>query len=182
MQEVAAATRSGMVAIMGADESQVQEVCDAARGNAVLAVGNFNGPGQMVLSGSKAACDRVLIEAERRELRATALSVAGAFHSALMQPAADRMADALTSVAFQSPRVPVLSNVTGMPHEDDGDLIKRRLVQQITQPVQWEKSMRWLLKNSQCRYIELAPGKVLAGLMMRINPKTRVVTHPAPRG
>ncbi|MHC4996156.1 MAG: ACP S-malonyltransferase, partial [Planctomycetota bacterium] len=112
MQEAAEASDSSMVALIGADEDQAVALCDAARGDDVLVPANFNCPGQIVISGSSAACARSLAEAEKAEIRATALTVAGAFHSPLMQPAADRMGEALTAVDFSAPRIPVLSNVT----------------------------------------------------------------------
>ncbi|HEX7009768.1 MAG TPA: ACP S-malonyltransferase, partial [Phycisphaeraceae bacterium] len=90
MQEAAQAAPSGMVALVGADEQQAQELCDAARGDGVLVPANFNCPGQIVLSGTRDACERAVELASKMQLRATPLAVAGAFHSPLMQPAADR--------------------------------------------------------------------------------------------
>ena len=174
MQEAAEASNSGMVALIGADESQANALCDAARGNDILVAANFNCPGQIVISGSKAACERSLIEAGKIGIRATAIPVAGAFHSPLMQPAADRMADALARVTFHPPRVPVPSNVTGKPHGNETNEIKRLLVEQITSPVRWEKNVRWLVENVKGRYIEPAPGKVLTGLMRRIEKAVKV--------
>jgi len=185
MQEAAEASDSSMVALIGADEDQANQLCDAARGDdpgSVLVPANFNCPGQIVISGSSSACERALAEAEKMELRATALTVAGAFHSPLMQPAADRMAEALDAVTFSAPRVPVLSNVTGQPHEDDGASIKARLVEQITGAVRWEQDIRWLLENhAGARYVEPAPGKVLMGLMRRIDRGTKVENHAEPK-
>ena len=113
-------------------------------------------------------------------LRATSLTVAGAFHSPLMQPAADRMGEALAKVAFHAPRIPVLSNVTGGPHGRDTAQIKKLLVQQITGAVRWEQNVRWLLANVKGRYVEPAPGKVLSGLMRRIDKSTKVENHAEP--
>jgi [acyl-carrier-protein] S-malonyltransferase len=180
MQDAALASRGGMVALVGADESQAGLVCDAARGSEVLVPANFNCPGQIVISGSADACRRALSEAEKLGLRATALTVAGAFHSPLMAPAADRMAEALHHAVFAPPRVPVLSNVTGQPHSPDPARIKQLLVDQITQPVRWEQDVRWLLANVKGRPVEPAPGKVLSGLMRRIDKSVKVDNHAEP--
>src|SRR3954451_9429975 len=118
MQEAAVATPSGMVAVLGADKAAVAKLCDEAAGSEVLVAANYNAPGQIVVSGSQAACERALKAAEAAGFKATALKVAGAFHSPLMQPAADRMRQELDSVAFHKNAAVVYSNVTGRPHED----------------------------------------------------------------
>jgi [acyl-carrier-protein] S-malonyltransferase len=110
----------------------------------------------------------VLAAAEAGGFKATALKVAGAFHSPLMQPAADRMSAELQKVNFNPPRVAVYSNVTAQPHGDTAS-IKRRLVEQIVSPVQWERTMRTLIADEGARFVELAPGRTLAGLAKRIN-------------
>lgn len=181
MQEAAMATPSGMVAVIGADPAEAGELCERARGgSAVLVPANFNCPGQVVVSGSTEACRRALDVAEEMGLRATALTVAGAFHSPIMQPAADRMAEALEAVAWSQPKFPVMSNVTGKPHDRDIASIKRRLVEQIIAPVRWADDVQWLIGNIGGRFIEPAPGKVNAGLMRRIDRKTRVQNHAEP--
>lgn len=180
MQDAAEQSNSGMVAIIGSDEEQVNELCDAARGKDVLVPANFNCPGQIVISGSDAACTRAVAEAEKRGMRATALNVAGAFHSPLMDSAAERMANALRHISFNAPRVPVLSNVTGEPHSDDGEAIKELLIQQITQPVRWEQNLRWLLEHAEGEYIEPAPGKTLRGHMRRIDRQVKVTGYDQP--
>lgn len=180
MQEAAEASDGSMVAIIGAEAAQVEELCDKARDNEVLVPANFNCPGQIVISGSKAACERSLTVAEEMDVRATALTVAGAFHSPLMQPAADRMAEQLDAVDFAPARIPVLSNVTGEPHGDDAATIKQLLVDQITHPVRWEQNVRWLLDNVSGAYHEPAPGKALGGMMRRIDRSTKVANHAEP--
>lgn len=173
MQEAAVASPSGMVAILGADEAQVKQLCEQAAGDDVLVPANLNAPGQIVVSGSRAACERVLKTAEAAGFKATALKVAGAFHSPLMQPAADRMAAELERVTFHAPSVPVYSNVTAEPHGEPGS-IKRLLVDQIVSPVQWERTMQGLLSREGAKFIELAPGRTLAGLAKRINRRIPV--------
>ncbi len=200
MQDAAEATPSGMVALIGADEAQARAVCDAARGTDVLVCANFNAPGQVVLSGSAPACERAVRAAESMGLRAQPLLVAGAFHSPLMAPAAERLATALASAAIRAPRCPVLSNVTGLPHAGagdtiangaggmpaapaaDADFIRRRLVEQLTRPVRWADCGRWLASHAgaSAPMHELAPGRTLAGLMRRIDRGLKVEAHDVP--
>ncbi len=186
MQDAAEASDSSMVALIGADEQQAAAVCDAARGDGVLVPANFNAPGQIVISGSSDACDRAVEAASESGLRATKLSVAGAFHSPLMQPAADRLAEALTRTEIRHPACPVVSNVTAQPHAansggDFAQTLRRLLVEQLTSPVRWAESCVWLNRNATGEYHELAPNKVLSGLMRRIERSIKVTNHDAPR-
>ncbi len=181
MQEAAEASPSSMVALIGADEAQARELCDKAAGDAgVLVPANFNCPGQVVVSGDKDSCERALKVAGEMELRATALTVAGAFHSPLMQPAADRMAQALDNAEWSEPACTVMSNVTGMPHGADAESIKKLLVDQIVKPVRWAEDVQWLIENVSGRHVEPAPGKVLSGLMRRIDRRTKVANFAEP--
>lgn len=173
MQEAAVAVPSGMVAVLGADENAVNELCAAAAGGDVLVPANYNAPGQIVVSGSAAACERALRVAETKGLKATALPVAGAFHSPIMQSAADRMSAELAKLNFRPLAVPVYSNVTAKPH-DLGQTIKDRLIEQIVAPVKWEQTMRTLAADDGARFVELAPGRTLAGLAKRINRRLPV--------
>ena len=184
MQEAAEAAPSGMVALVGADEQQAIDLCKqacAATGNGALLVpANFNCPGQVVVSGSRSACKQALPIAEKMGLRAKTLAVSGAFHSPLMQPAAERLAEALEQSEWHEPAVPVISNVTALPHDGDARTISTRLVEQLTHPVRWSQSMQWMLGNLEGRLVELAPGKVLAGLMRRIDRSARVENFSDP--
>ena len=185
MQDAAEASSSSMVALVGADENQANELCERALSqgvadDSVLVPANFNCPGQIVVSGSKDACERALAVAEEMELRATALAVAGAFHSPLMKPAADRLADALKKIEWDALRCPVLSNVTGTAHDGDVKVIRQRLVEQLTSPVRWSSSMEWAISNLPGSFIEMAPGKVFSGLMRRIDRGTKVKNHANP--
>ena len=168
MQEAAVESPSGMVAIIGAEEERVTALCGTSAEGEVLVPANLNAPGQIVVSGSSGACQRVQKAAEAAGFKATTLKVAGAFHSPLMQPAADRMAAEFERVPFRSPSVPVYSNVTARPHESP-ESIKRLLVDQIVSPVQWERTMKTVLAVEGARFVELAPGRTLAGLAKRIN-------------
>jgi [acyl-carrier-protein] S-malonyltransferase len=189
MQDAAEATSggSGMLALIGADEAAANAVCAAARGPDILVCANFNGPGQVVLSGSKPAIERAAKSASEKGLRSTPLPVAGAFHSPLMAPAAARLRDALARTAIRDPHVPVISNVTAARHvaaagRTIDDSIRQALVDQLTSPVRWEQSCRALLTSAPAGavYHELAPGVTLAGLMRRIDKQTKVITHDQP--
>jgi len=185
MQAAAEASRGGMVALIGADDAQAQSICDQAASGEVLVPANFNAPGQIVLSGHSSACARAEAAAAAMGLRAAPLTVAGAFHSSLMQPAADRMADVLAGIAFQRPNIPVWSNVTAQPHDaDDMELLKRRLVEQIVRPVRWSHAcsvmIAALASPGPIEYHELAPGSILKGLMRRIDRNAKVNSHDEP--
>ncbi len=173
MQEAAVAVSSGMVALIGADEAAARKLCEQCAAGEVLVPANFNAPGQIVVSGSIGACERVLKAAEAANIRAMALKVAGAFHSPIMQPAADRMVAELAKVNFAPPTATVYSNVTALPHADSAS-IKSLLVDQIVKSVRWADIMQTLVANEGARFVELAPGRTLAGLAKRINRRLPV--------
>ena len=170
MQEAATAIPSGMVAVLGADEAAATALCESAAQGEILVPANFNAPGQIVISGSAAACKRALAIAETQGLKTVELKVAGAFHSPIMRPAADKMSAELEKVSFSSPRYPVYANVTAARHTDVAS-IKRLLVDQIVKPVRWEQTMHALLQGegATARWVELAPQRTLAGMLKRIN-------------
>jgi [acyl-carrier-protein] S-malonyltransferase len=181
MQEAAVATPSSMVAILGAEEPAVVELCAKAAQGEVLVPANFNAPGQIVVSGSKGACERVLAEATNAGVKATPLVVAGAFHSPLMQPAAGRMRVELDKVNFRPLTTTVYSNVTAEPH-GDAESIKEKLIKQIVAPVQWAATMKTLVGENGgegSRFVELAPGRTLAGLAKRINRRLPIESFAA---
>ncbi len=173
MQEAAVASPSGMVAILGADEAAVTQLCRQAAAGEVLVPANFNAPGQIVVSGSISACQRVTEAAGAAGFRATPLKVAGAFHSPLMQSAADRMAAELEKVPFRAMGSIVYANVTAAAHADSAS-IKRLLVDQIVKPVKWEQTMQALVTRADLRFVELAPGRTLTGLAKKINRRLAV--------
>ncbi len=185
MQAAAEAVPSGMVALIGADEGQASALCEAASQGETLVCANLNCPGQIVISGSAAACDRAVAEAGSRGLRAAKLAVAGAFHSDLMAPAADGMRTALAATEITLPRCPVWSNVTASPHLPDPASIREMLVLQLTSPVRWGDSCVHMLSalrasHPDASYWELAPGSVLKGLMRRIDRTCEVTPHDTP--
>lgn len=171
MQDAADASPSGMVSILGLDRAQVEALCDKARQGEVLQVANLLCPGNIVVSGDNAACERVAELAPKAgAMKAVPLAVAGAFHTPLMHPADERLAEALEDVPLARPRIPVVSNVDALPH-DDPEEIRRLLIQQVIQPVRWEDSIRYLLAQGFDLFYDVGPGRVLKGLMKRIERK-----------
>lgn len=181
MQEACEEVPSGMVALIGADEAQARQVCESASQGQILVPANFNAPGQVVLSGHTQACERAARVASEQGLRATQLKVAGAFHSPLMQSAADKLGNALKTVEFGRLRFPVWSNVTAQPHDPENpELLKERLVEQLIRPVKWAQSCLGIVERNEAAYHEMAPGTVLRGLMRRIERKIKVISHDEP--
>ena len=189
MQQAAESSKGGMVALIGADEAQANEVCARATAEGgVLVPANFNAPGQIVLSGAIEACDRAVAVSGDVGVRATKLQVAGAFHSPLMQPAADKMGDVLAKVAISPLAAEVWSNVTARPHAPaNPEVLRRLLVEQLVSPVRWSQSCAALLAamesdgtRGSAAFHELAPGSVLKGLMRRIDKTCEVIPHDAP--
>ena len=173
MQEAAVATPSGMVAIMGADEAAVQKLCDENAAGEVLVPANYNAPGQIIVSGTLGACERVATAGEAAGFKTVSLKVAGAFHSPLMQVAADRMAAELDRAAWLPLNKTVYANVTAQPHRGGAEM-KKLLIDQIVSPVRWEQTMQILVAAGEARYAELAPGRVLTGLLKKINRRLAV--------
>ena len=169
MQESATAVASGMVSILGVDARQAEALARAAAEGQVLTCANFNCPRQVVLSGEIGACRRA--EAMAKDFGASGavpLKVAGAFHSALMQPAAERLAEVLAEVEFREPRMAVVANVDAAPYAG-AEEIKAKLLAQLTSPVRWQQSMEFLRARGVETFYEIGPGRVLAGLMRRID-------------
>jgi [acyl-carrier-protein] S-malonyltransferase len=171
MQEACAATRGGMAAIMGLGEEDTRWVCSEAD----VELANLNCPGQLVISGET---DRIATACElakaRGAKRALPLSVAGAYHSHLMASAQPKLREAMQTNVFQSPKVPVISNVTAQPHGSVAE-IQDLMVRQVTAPVRWEASLRFLLGQGFNCFIELGPGTALSGFMKRIDKGVRML-------
>jgi [acyl-carrier-protein] S-malonyltransferase len=179
MQAAAEATPSGMVAVIGLEVPEVEALVAEARPAGRLEVANYLCPGNTVVSGTLPAVERVeQIAQEKGGLRLTRLAVAGAFHTDVMKPADEKLAAALAGVTIRPPRVPVWSNVDARPHTDP-DEIRGLLVRQVVAPVRWEETMRGLLADGVERFYEIGPGRVLAGLMKRVNRKTDFVNVTA---
>ncbi len=172
MQAAADAVPSGMVSILGLERAQVEELCAQARQGETLEVANLLCPGNIVVSGARGACERAAELAPKLgAMKAIPLAVAGAFHTQIMQSARERLTAALAEVPMKKPRIPVVSNVDATPH-DDPEEIRSLLVQQLVSPVRWEDSVRYLLAQGCDQFYEVGPGRVLRGLLKRIDRKT----------
>lgn len=168
MQEAADATPSGMVSILGLERSQVEDLCAKARGGEVLQIANYLCPGNIVISGVNSACERAAeMAAAAGAIKAVPLAVAGAFHTPIMASAVERLRRALADTRIARPSIPVISNVDASAH-DDPDEIRELLVKQVVSPVRWEDSMRSLLAQGYDQFYEVGPGRVLRGLLKRI--------------
>ena len=165
MADCAAHHPGAMLAVIGLSNEAIQEVCEESGASAA----NYNTPEQVVLSGTVEAIGKAEAAAKARGAkRAMKLDVAGAFHSPLMQPAADRFKRALGKVTIRAPAVPVISNVTGQPVQGAED-IGALLVQQIVSPVRWEPSIRHLIQAGATHFIEFPPARILTGMLRRID-------------
>jgi [acyl-carrier-protein] S-malonyltransferase len=171
MQSAAVASPSGMTSVLGLDEEKVDELCRRVEPHGRIWKANMLGPGNIVLSGDAAALEQV--EAVATELgagRVIPLAVAGAFHSPLMDSAARRLEEVFDGVSFGVPRIPVYSNVDTIPHFEPLGL-RQSLVAQVTGGVRWEDSIRRMLAEGFDTFYEIGPGRVLTGLLKRINRK-----------
>lgn len=168
MQDAAVASPGSMVTVLGADAEAVQSLCEQAAEGDVLAPANYNCPGQIVISGSAEACTRAVKLASKFNAKAIMLKVTGAFHSSFMASAAEALGDALTKTPLTRPRVPVVSNVTADYHTD-AQAIRDSLQNQVTHPVLWAKSVERMIADGFDTYIEIGPGRVLTGLMRKID-------------
>ncbi len=173
MQEAARSVPSGMVTVLMLDREQVESICRQAMEHGVIVPANYNCPGQIVISGEKAACARAIELVEEAGGRAMSLQVAGAFHSPIMQAAADGLSEMLHATAFTTPEVPVIANVDCQSHASP-DTIRTRLIDQLTAPVRWQRSMELLLEQGVEQFVEIGPGRVLTGLMRKIARRTPV--------
>lgn len=176
MQAAADETNGSMVSIIGLDEEKVARLCAEAREDEILEAVNFNCPGQIVVSGSKSACQRAEQLAEKYgAIKAVALEVAGAFHTEMMSSAADALAEALQKSGISDPcDTKIIANVNARYYQNSGE-IKKGLVNQLTNPILWQKCMERLLADGVEKFYEIGPGRVLTGLMKRINRKIKVV-------
>lgn len=179
MQAAAVAAPSGMTSVLGLDEAAVDDLCRRVAGYGRLWKANLLGPGNIVVSGDTAALAHVEpVATELGASRVIPLAVAGAFHSPLMRPADDQLAEVLATAPIGPPRIPVYSNVDAQPHSEPAD-IRRTLVAQVVGGVRWEDSMRRMLADGFDTFFEIGPGRVLTGLLKRIDRKTPCTSVPA---
>lgn len=172
MQKACEQNPSTMAAILGLEDSKVEEICDSI--DEVVVAANYNCPGQLVISGSnkgiELACAKML---EAGAKRALPLPVGGAFHSPLMEPARQELAEAIESTIFNQPICPIYQNVDAKPHDDVNE-IKANLIAQLTAPVRWTQSVQNMVADGATDFIECGPGKVLQGLVKKIHREANV--------
>ena len=169
MQKACEIEPSTMAAVLGLEDKKVEEICNSI--NEVVVPANYNTEGQIVISGSVKGIDTAiekLTEAGAR--RALKLNVGGAFHSPLMEPAGEELAAAIENTNFNEPICPIYQNVTAKPVNDTSE-IKKNLVAQLTAPVRWTEIMKNMIADGAESYTEVGPGKVLQGLMKKIDRK-----------
>ena len=159
-----------MAAVIGMEQAFLNEICQQT--NTVIA--NLNSPGQLIISGATENIAKATELAKTKGSRVMPLAVSGAFHSPLMQPAVEGMAQILEKTTFRNPIVPIISNVTAQPLTDARQF-KDELLQQLTSGVQWQKSVEYMVAQGVMSYYEIGAGKVLAGLLKRINKEIEVV-------
>jgi [acyl-carrier-protein] S-malonyltransferase len=180
MQEATPVGTGAMAALLGLDFEQAAAVAAEAAQGDICQAANDNAPGQVVVSGSKAAIERALeIAKTKGAKRAILLPVSAPFHCALMQPAGDAMAEALAKVAIAAPVVPLVANVLARPISDPAE-IRRRLVEQVTGTVRWRESVEFLAGAGVTKLVEVGAGKVLSGLVKRIASGIEAVSVGTP--
>jgi [acyl-carrier-protein] S-malonyltransferase len=176
MQAAADVTEGAMVGIIGLDEEKVRQLCgEAAEGNLIVPV-NFNCPGQIVVSGSVSACERAEQLAQKYgAIKAVRLDVAGAFHTEMMSSAAQRLGEALSNCEISEPsEIKTIANIHAEYYQTS-QKISDGLINQLTCPILWQKCMERLIDDGLEKFYEIGPGRVLTGLMRRINRKIKVV-------
>jgi len=181
MQEAVPAGEGAMAALLGIDLETVEAICREAAGEEVCSPANINSPGQTVIAGYQAAVERaVALAKERGAKRATMLQVSAPFHCALMKPAAEKLATVLESIEFSDLSMPLVTNVDALP-QTTGAEARAALIRQVASPVLWSDSVSWLVDQGVTRFIEIGPGKVLAGLVRRINRDVKVFSMENPQ-
>jgi [acyl-carrier-protein] S-malonyltransferase len=179
MQAASLATPSGMISVLGLDEAKADDLCARVAPHGRLWKANLLGPGNIVVSGEAAALAAVEpIALELGAMKVVPLAVAGAFHSDLMKPADEQLAEVLARTDIRTPRIPVYSNVDAQPHTDPDD-IRHTLVTQVLRGVRWEDSIRRMLADGFDTFYEIGPGRVLTGLLRRIDRKAPCTNIPA---
>lgn len=168
MQKACEMQESTMAAVLRAEDALVEEVCDEVKDEVVVAA-NFNCPGQIVISGSIPGVEKATaLLQEKGVKRIVRLNVGGAFHSPLMQPAAEELEKGILNARFASPKCPVYQNVNAYPQTEPAQ-IQQNLIAQLTAPVRWTQAVRNMIADGATEFVEFGPGKVLTGLIHKIN-------------
>jgi [acyl-carrier-protein] S-malonyltransferase len=174
MQEASDAVPSGMASVLGLDVETVRGLCNEVDAED-LTIANYLCPGNLVVSGARASVDKLMEAAlAAGAMKVVGLKVAGAFHTSFMSPAVEKMRPIIEAMDFGAPKIPVVSGVDARFHTDPNE-IKEILIRQISSPVLWEDSMRFLIAEGVETFYEVGPGRVLRGLMKRIDRKAKMV-------
>jgi [acyl-carrier-protein] S-malonyltransferase len=168
MQEAVPVGEGAMAAILGMEREQVEKLCEEISSGGVLTPANFNSPGQIVIAGHSKAVERAMERVKQEGKKAVLLPVSAPFHSPLMKPAGERLEKALEEISVNDLRIPVVTNVEAEVNTSK-ERVKELLVAQISSPVRWEESMRKMIEKGIEQVLEIGPGKVLSGLMKRID-------------
>lgn len=169
MQEAVPVGEGAMAAILGMEREEVERLCEEVGDQEVLSPANFNCPGQIVIAGHSKAVQRAIEKVKQDGKRAVLLPVSAPFHSPLMKPAGERLEKVLEEISVKDLNVPVVTNVEAEINTSK-EKVKALLVAQVSSPVRWEESMRRMIKEGIEKVLEIGPGKVLSGLMKRIDP------------
>ena len=174
MQEAVPEGEGGMAAVLGLSREQVEEICQEAAQGEVMTPANFNCPGQVVISGTAKALERAIVLAkEKGSPRTVVLPVSAPFHCELMEPAAKKLKDYLDDVTVNPLAYPVVTNVEAKPNQK-ANLVKEILIKQVTHPVLWEDSVVAMSKMGVTTYVEIGPGRVLSGLVKKIDKSATI--------
>jgi len=180
MSEMQSERPGAMAAIIGLSAEKVERLCGEAANDGVVAPANLNSPSQIVCSGEEAAVDRLVeLAAETGAQKAIRLQVGAAFHSELMRPVQEKMADALGALEWRDPEVPMVSNASGGLATTAAD-VRQALVAQIASPVRWVECVRTIAHEGVTTALELGPGRVLAALVRQIEPELEVASYDSP--
>jgi len=170
MQEAVPVGEGAMAVILGMERRQVEKLCEEAAQGEVLTPANFNCPGQIVIAGHAKAVERAMERVKQEGKKAVPLPVSAPFHSPLMKPAGERLEKVLEGIPIQDLKIPIVTNVEADINRSK-ERVKELLVTQVWSPVRWEESMQKITEDGIEQTLEIGPGKVLSGLMKRINPK-----------
>jgi [acyl-carrier-protein] S-malonyltransferase len=175
MQEAVPVGEGAMAAVLGMEREELERLCEEAAGEEVLAPANFNSPGQIVISGHTRAVERAIERVKQKGKKAMLLAVSAPFHSPLMKGAGERLAKEIEPISVGELKIPVVTNVEAEINEDK-KRVKPLLVAQVSSPVRWEESMKRMAQEGIERVFEIGPGKVLSGLMKRIDSRVETAT------
>lgn len=177
MQEAVPYGEGAMAAVLKADRTLVERICAEVPG--LVEAVNYNSPQQIVIAGETAAVSEAGIKLKEAGARSSTLPVSAPFHSTLMEPAEERLREDIGAIAFSNPRVPVYVNVDAVPLSDLGAL-KEALIRQVSRPVLWEESVRRMIDDGVSLFVEVGPGRVLSGLLVRIDKRAGRVSVQGP--